>query len=564
MALTITYDGYGVVANADLKLNDTGGSGTGDWKELGGGTISENPDVYLFSGATVPASIGSKYASKTGYTYIDGITALDFGVSGAQENEMIYMWINIQSAGAFAPLATNGLAAMIGSATGDSYEWKIAGSDDANEWTGGWKLFVIDPTVNTGTVLNGTPLLTAVDTIGIWIDTDVSVRADSIFQSQIICTRGLVVTGSPTIVGDGLDEIVTWSTDYVNRAAGVFQRRGNTYFALGGLTVGDGSTATTLSTTGDSVEYEESSFWNGSAWVSSMPSTVNFIKTTANAAIVSQDSGYAGFIDNKLEIDTSLGNASSFKGGSLKLLRNIIVKATDVFDGVVFSNNDSLTLGAATYDNNTFNTSGTLILSGSVTSFTGNTLRASAGVTAVETSTASVIVDCIFESPSTGHGAECTAVGTYSWSGNKDTGYTGTRGTNLVAASGSADAMFYNNSGGLITLNVANGADSPSVRNSAGSTTQVNATFTLTLTDLIETTRVVIVNSITRALLSDQNVSATGTITYNHSGGEEVDIMPTHFDYKIDASSIYDLTLDNANQSIKFAQADDLFSNNPI
>lgn len=45
MALTITYDGYGVVANADAVTNDTGGSGTGDWRELGGGTFSYNTDT---------------------------------------------------------------------------------------------------------------------------------------------------------------------------------------------------------------------------------------------------------------------------------------------------------------------------------------------------------------------------------------------------------------------------------------------------------------------------------------------------------------------------------------
>ena len=87
MALTITYDGYGVVANADSLTNDTGGSGTGDWKELGGGSYSLSPDASKYG----TASIGSKYASKDGYTYIDGITALDFSGGGAQEGEFIYI-----------------------------------------------------------------------------------------------------------------------------------------------------------------------------------------------------------------------------------------------------------------------------------------------------------------------------------------------------------------------------------------------------------------------------------------------------------------------------------------
>ena len=62
-----------------------------------------------------------------------------------------------------------------------------------------------------------------------------------------------------------------------------------------------------------------------------------------------------------------------------------------------------------------------------------------------------------------------------------DSGYAGTRGSNPTPNSGSADDMFYNNSGGLITLNVAGGGQSPSVRNGVGATTVVNATVNVTI-----------------------------------------------------------------------------------
>lgn len=44
MALSINYDGAGIMAYAD-GISDTSG---GTWAELGGGTISSNPDVYLY------------------------------------------------------------------------------------------------------------------------------------------------------------------------------------------------------------------------------------------------------------------------------------------------------------------------------------------------------------------------------------------------------------------------------------------------------------------------------------------------------------------------------------
>jgi len=98
----------------------------------------------------------------------------------------------------------------------------------------------------------------------------------------------------------------------------------------------------------------------------------------------------------------------------------------------------------------------------------------------------SLITGTDFPGGGTGHAVRCDTPGTYNWTGNTDTGYTGTRGTNLVSNSGSTDAMFYNNSGGLITLNVGGGADQPSVRNGAGATTVVAATVTILVQGLTE------------------------------------------------------------------------------
>lgn len=95
-----------------------------------------------------------------------------------------------------------------------------------------------------------------------------------------------------------------------------------------------------------------------------------------------------------------------------------------------------------------------------------------------------------FVSDGSGHAIEALNTGTFDYEAITDTGYTGTRGSNLVAASGSTDAMFYNNSGGLITLNVTGGGQSPSVRNGAGATTQVNADVVVTFDQMLDDTEV--------------------------------------------------------------------------
>ena len=146
MALTINIEGKGVIANCDSLTADTGSLG-GAWLELGGGTRSVNTDKYL-SGTT---SIGSTYASKSGYTYYDIPTGteLDFSIGGAEEGQFIYIMLSVSSTAAFDILANNGFSIRLGTSTTDYRDFLIAGSDDANSWAGDWKVFVIYPT-NTG------------------------------------------------------------------------------------------------------------------------------------------------------------------------------------------------------------------------------------------------------------------------------------------------------------------------------------------------------------------------------------------------------------------------------
>jgi len=91
---------------------------------------------------------------------------------------------------------------------------------------------------------------------------------------------------------------------------------------------------------------------------------------------------------------------------------------------------------------------------------------------------------------SDGHAIEITATGTYNFNGNTFSGYSGTPGSNGTPSSGSTDAMIYNNSGGLVTLNIGSGGDTPSIRNGASATTVVNNNVTLTFDKLKDNTEV--------------------------------------------------------------------------
>jgi len=78
-----------------------------------------------------------------------------------------------------------------------------------------------------------------------------------------------------------------------------------------------------------------------------------------------------------------------------------------------------------------------------------------------------------FVSDGTGHAIYITATGTYTFDNlTFSSGFTGT----------STNAAIYNNSGGVVTINVTNGGDTPSVRNGSGASTTVNNAKTVIVT----------------------------------------------------------------------------------
>ena len=78
-------------------------------------------------------------------------------------------------------------------------------------------------------------------------------------------------------------------------------------------------------------------------------------------------------------------------------------------------------------------------------------------------------------SASTGHAIRITSTGTYSFIGNSFISF-GADGTNSAA--------IFNDSGGLVTLNITGGGSTPTIRNGAGASTVVNNAVTLTITVL--------------------------------------------------------------------------------
>jgi len=81
--------------------------------------------------------------------------------------------------------------------------------------------------------------------------------------------------------------------------------------------------------------------------------------------------------------------------------------------------------------------------------------------------------NCNFVFSGDGHAIRITATGTYTFDGNLFTGSWG--------ADASADAMIFNDSGGLVTINVGDGGTVTTFRNGSGASTVVNNNVNITM-----------------------------------------------------------------------------------
>jgi hypothetical protein len=302
MALTIAIEGTGVIANCD-DLSDTAG---GEWSEEGGGTMTLSPDVFLVGSG----SIGGKYANKSGFQQYDlgSGNELNFNSGGNEYQQLIYMWVNMAAFSALETLGNYGLCVRVSSdspGTSNYKDFTIAGSDGSNGWTGGWKLFVIDPTRNPSRE-SGTLVTSAVRTLGIWIETTASIRAESLWIDQISVGKGLRITGSSTTPWA---DIVAWCTDYASRGWGMVQEREGIIYVYGHLYFGD-------STQGANVSIQESSSpivkWAPTYFYSESSTWINAQHFSMWAGLTIEDSvGYSTLFEDGIIVGTDKGRAGS-------------------------------------------------------------------------------------------------------------------------------------------------------------------------------------------------------------------------------------------------------------
>lgn len=111
-------------------------------------------------------------------------------------------------------------------------------------------------------------------------------------------------------------------------------------------------------------------------------------------------------------------------------------------------------------------------------------------------------------SSTSGHAIRITVAGTYTFVGNQFNGY---------GANATTSAAIFNDSGGLVTLNISGGGSTPTFRNGTAATTVINNTKTLTLTGLQTLSDIVILTAGTSTSLVNINENVGSTYNYSYA-----------------------------------------------
>jgi len=477
---TIGWKGYGVASYCDA-LADTAG---GTWTEDGGGGISYNEDTFL----TGSGSIGNVYANKSGYGLYTANTSFDFTSDSSGTgtvkvpNQLFYIWVYLGSDTSLETLANDGLSIFLGSDTSNNRHFKIAGSDDSNEWGSGWKLFTIDP-LSAGSLDNGTYDAGNISVWGLWMDVTASVRADSIFIDQIAIAEGVEAhSGSGTLA-----DIITYCYgELVSRVVGSYTYKGRFNYVLGKTFVGNSSDATAdtiLTATSQINGYNVSEYWNGTAWVASSPIDSNNVVLEKHA---SYDTSYLGIntsmfgnSNGLLYFSKDSGITFDYDGGTFENLSTVAHDSDWSMQNCILSRCASRTITGGVFDDNKISESDPLIIDGSTTYRNDVKDHLSNGATCVSPSDLSSINGWYFKRDANGYGVDIGNITTtisLDWK-NTESGYTtGTAGTDVGVTPTGAETILCNVSNGeVLTISVESGASTPSVANSGLGTVNVVA-----------------------------------------------------------------------------------------
>ncbi len=514
----------------DLVLIASAEDTTGDpqtWDELYGhalgGAETQETDYYLQGDACISQSLGGKTGTQAGLQYENGSD-----ISGSFNDETcVFFWQALMAPNAMDTWANGGLRLVIGSAEGDFRFWKSGGSDYGRNPYGGWQNIAISH-VASADYTEGTPTSGAA-VFGSMPNMVAAVSKGNPHAMDVIrYGRGEIIVTNGTAADAALFSEMASVNDKQYNRWGLFQEVAGGYLWKGLMSIG---------TAAASVYFDDE---NLNVTVDDTPRTyktfnrieINHASSVVNwsaiqfAALSSNSPGELEIVDNA---------AVAFNSCTFTDMGSFAFKSNSTMTDCIFRRCNQIHQHGATFEGCTFD------------STTASQAMVSANDLA-EFDNSEFIY-------SRGHGIVISKAGTYNMTNVTFTGF---------GASGTSAACIYNDSGSMITINLAGGT-SPTIRNGAGASTDVVVSVTLTLTGLPASTEVTIVRVSDRVVLHNtENASGSEQFGYGSAYiGTVVDILCHNLGYDPSFGSILNYTLASENRSVPIQMVPDNIYYNP-
>jgi len=499
--MTVVFDG--------TRINDAEDLSVGNWEwtksTTSGATATLEPDYFYQNANCISGQIKT---GEIGFVGFDTVSTWDI-----ETTPQVVLFKIIQTN--YTAIDGNGLSLEIGSDTtagrNNIYYWYIF-SAITYPAKGGFQFVPIDANISgyrSGT--GGTPpTLSAISSVGIRSDANAQAKAPNVgidALDYIGYGEGLTCTGTTQTFADFL----SFDEGTLTNRYGVLSSIDGILYVVGTLNFGT-ATAIGFSDSNKTIVFPDGRFGTSFAGLqfdlqnASSTSTI----TSCSFSGVGEYGHDASTADTRPYLTvTGTSGDTTFDACSFLNFNKFTLTTGAIFTDSVFVNPEDIVQVGATFTTCTFDepvddtSSGRLIIA----------------------TNPSVFTYCSFiQGLAGGHAIQCDTIGTYDWTGNTDTGYTGTRGSNLTSDSGSVDAMFFNDSGGLITLNVGGiGGQSPTVRNGIDASTVVVSTLNIDIHvedeagAAIEKAQVCIQKDPPTVYTANSGTVATGALTVNET-----------------------------------------------
>jgi hypothetical protein len=505
------------------------------------GYVADTPNISTdddFVEGTGAVGIKASGATVELYTTAQGSTSpYDFSSTGNEFGYHVIMWFNSKTPLNTTPVTDSqpiGMTVIFGDGT-SAGKWNVFPN---GFYKGGFITNVIDPSKDFDNIVAGTwtvganpGQLTAVDRSGGGFTTITTIMGNFNNVQLDQWTIGLGVR-----VEDGtFDFEDVRAEDEDNNFWGWWSSKNGQIVAKGKLFIGPhtGSTATTFDSLAESVVFADERVAEGCYEIDMRGAGTDVIWELFSLTAATGSARWS------INVSSSCNLFSDTNG--------------------VWSNGDIISLwsnshltGTSIISTNKFFQSGSTM--DGVTVLSANT---SEGEAFIVSDDISLIQNSAFEY-SAGHALEippsvATPV-TYSFSANTFTNY--------LADDTSGSAIF-NNSGGPVLINISNGL-SPTVRNSFGSTTDVQNPVVLTLTNIVSGSEVRILSSSQTPPVELDGTQESGTeftFNYTFATGFFIDIVVLELGYKY--LRLSDVELGASDTSIPVQQQLDRVYNNP-